>query len=137
MLSCIALSASLCAAGLFKSWVGDLVGSDGQLQQHIARVSGSTLQEHQQQQQQQQAAAAAEVKGGAAANASSSDSRSSSSTMRADQVRRWGKAEVSADLAVLLQERYNAQALYPYGLDYSGGKPLPEIEYVVTVRLEA
>jgi hypothetical protein len=49
----------------------------------------------------------------------------------------WGVADVSPDLAVLLRERYNAEALYPYDLAYSGGTPLPEVECVVTVRLEA
>ncbi|WIA12651.1 hypothetical protein OEZ85_006301 [Tetradesmus obliquus] len=104
-------------AGLFKSWVGDLVGSDGQLLQHDATASL----------QQQQQLRAAELQSSSTAIGSSSSSR----------VSRWGPAEVSADLAVLLRECYNAEALYPYGLDYSGGKQLPEVECVVTVRLEA
>jgi hypothetical protein len=119
------------AAGLFKSWVGDLVGSDGQLLQH--GVTTASNDSSQPQQQQQQASAGIEGSSGAAVAGSSSSSSSSSSTA----VGRWSRADVSADLAVLLREHYNAEALYPYDLAYSGGKPLPEVECVVTVRLEA
>jgi hypothetical protein len=90
--------------------VGDLVGSNGRLLQHGAVASNDSSQ-----------------LGGSSSSSSSSVSA----------IGRWGVADVSTDLAVLLRERYNAEALYPYDLAYSGGKPLPEVECVVTVRLAA
>jgi hypothetical protein len=109
------------AAGLFKSWVGDLVGSNGHLLQHGAAASADRQQN-----------VSAEVQG----NSSAAVVDSSSSTAQQPTIGAWGRADVSADLAVLLRQHYNAEALYPYDLAYSGGKPLPKVECVVTVRLE-
>lgn len=57
--------------------------------------------------------------------------------LQQDQLQKagWGVIRISKDVGVILAEDYGAQVLYPYSLEYSGGKRLEGIESVVEMRL--